>query len=279
MNSEKLMFLMDVFEKIQELKERNPADENIHLLERRFYKSAGKEMEFQRNVLGQIFEASIEEKINTQCRGFYSHEWFKKIPTDTLGQLKDCYCQMETQRRRDDFERYCQCIFQQIEALVTLLFDTGTPLEDVIKNRKRIVYPKAKNSPTLQSLVFEYSHYPKPPLPRKWFSEEDYDLLFSKEMKPVTEIQIKFRCVLYSIYFNEEINGSWKNVSNSFRELQVIRNLFHKGPIKFTDSQGEKLKKVLNKKYYYYHSFTNLLSDFVYGILESPKLNKLMILL
>ncbi|EIM74590.1 hypothetical protein A3SI_15443 [Nitritalea halalkaliphila LW7] len=70
------------------------------------------------DVIQHIHEYCVEQKIDAQARAFYA-----KFPiTQIREQLIEDYKKMEHERRRDDFNNFCLCMYQQIENIVSLFF-------------------------------------------------------------------------------------------------------------------------------------------------------------
>lgn len=73
------------------------------------------------SVIQNIHEYCVEQKIEKQATEFYN-----SFPINEIrDQLIQDYKKMEHERRRDDFENFCLCLYQQIENITNYLFETG----------------------------------------------------------------------------------------------------------------------------------------------------------
>ena len=81
----------------------------------------------------------VEQKIEKQATEFYNSFPIQEIKD----QLIQDYKKMEHERRRDDFENFCLCLYQQIENITNFLFQTKiSPIWDA--NRNNIAYKSRK---------------------------------------------------------------------------------------------------------------------------------------
>ena len=71
------------------------------------------------SLIQNIYEYCVEQKIDKQSKEFYD-----SFPlADIKDQLLLDYRKMEHERRRDDFENFCLCMYQQIENITNYLFE------------------------------------------------------------------------------------------------------------------------------------------------------------
>ena len=96
--SEKLKFLMNVFDKMQDLKLSNPADPNLPEIERLFIKHSKDLFAYKRTITSDMYTHSIENIISRQSKEFYESKLkFLAIKDEAIKkQLIDDYLQMET---------------------------------------------------------------------------------------------------------------------------------------------------------------------------------------
>jgi hypothetical protein len=294
--SEKLKFLMNVFDKMQDLKMSNPSDPNLPEIERLFIKHAKDKFAFQKLRLTDIQEYSIESVITKQANEFYSSiPYFVNFPQIIKEQLLADYTQMEHQRRRDNFERFCQCIYQQIEAIVTQLWSIENKNNQsklwnhILQNRtnkafanrsfdnvaKQFVLTPYSTGFKIQNIIFKYNDYNRSP---SYFSDADYDTYFnnpnanSKDKK--NDFQVKLRTVLFVLYFEENVlQEKFEELFDTLYEITLIRNTFHRGPNGFTSYQQNIINRIYQNPSSHYHKFFGALCDFLVKSLNSNKIN------
>ncbi len=281
MTSEELKFLMNVFDKIQQLKSIDSMDANLSLIESKFHKYAKDSFAFQKQTLSDINENAIESVIRKLAQDFYcSFPYFKKLPEPIQNQLLQDYAQMEHQRRRDNFERYAQCIYQQIEAIVTHLFSNGKLWAELLIQRKNKPFSYKKFDPvsktysavlnvgggSVEATIIRYYKY----------HDIDYDRIFSQPFSHLdrrNSFKVQFRVVLYLLYFEAVATQEhFEEMQNTFEEIYVTRNTIHRGPSTFYPTQEQLVTNILKNKSYYYHKFFGALCEFVTKTLNSKNI-------
>lgn len=291
LDSEKLKFLMNVFDKMEDLRAANPYDKNLPEIERIFVKHARDSFAFQRLRLTDIQENSIETNIIKQAKEFYnSISHFKRFTSTIQNQLLSDYVQMEHQRRRDNFERFCQCVYQQIEAIVNQLWDSGTLWSTIVYNRKKSffakkVYDSYKKSYvttpfsygyTVQSEIFKYRSFSPS---TTYYSDTDYDAFFVKgktHNDRSIDFQVKLRSVLFVLYFDEAvIQENYNDLYNSLYDIITIRNTIHRGPTTTSVRQQSIIDRINKNPSFYYHKFYGIFCDFIVISLNSKNINKI----
>ena len=139
------------------------------------------------SVIQNIHEYCVEQKIEKQAVEFY-----KSFPIQEIrNQLILDYRKMEHERRRDDFENFCLCLYQQIENITNFLFVNKVEINWMADKNKiaikssydeiqrKYVLPNSEGT-TLEQLVFQGTDS------SKWF------------------VNRKFRAVLYYSYYNNQ---------------------------------------------------------------------------
>lgn len=284
MTSEELKFLMMAFDHIQTVKANNPSDPNLPEIESLFYKHAPDYFSFQTLRLSDMYEMSFEKKIEKQASTFYDNfGHFSSLPTDIRKQLFSDYCQMELQRRRDNFERFSQCVFQQIECITTQYWKNGKLFKEIENARELFMYAtrfpnatvKANNQPPrIQNIIFNFRKEKAP------FNDIDYSNYFLKKPKH-TDANIHFRtkvnALLYFVCFNSKpLFDEYHNLNRSINQLYAVRNLFHRGPENFTQPQQTLLQEIRQNQPVYFLKFYGLLSEFMHRVFNSKNLNKII---
>jgi hypothetical protein len=197
------------------------------------------------SAIQNIYEYCIEQKIEKQAFEFYT-----KFPIEEIKeQLIQDYKKMEHERRRDDFENFCLCVYQQIENITNYLFDNHI-LYKWEKSKSEIVlrYPDG-NTKTLSSIVLGNTN--------EWYSNN------------------KFKAVLFFYYFKEKLNSivPFNSLVGIFNENYQIRNKNHRGN-NATEFQQSILDKIKGNESKYYFKFYGFLEDFVTKIEENYKIDK-----
>lgn len=192
------------------------------------------------SLIQNIHEYCVEQKIEKQATEFYS-----SFPIDELKpQLILDYKKMEHERRRDDFENFCLCLYQQIENITNFLFDNNI-LQNWEINKNKIAYkfPDGK-SITQNDLILGNA--------KDWYANG------------------KFKAILFYFYFNEKIKVTipFNERVSIFDEIYQMRNQNHRGssPSEF---QLKTLKKIKGNEAKFYFKFYGFLQDFLSQIEKS----------
>ena len=204
------------------------------------------------SVTQNIHEYCIEQKIEKQATEFYNSFPIQEIKD----QLIQDYKKMEHERRRDDFENFCLCLYQQIENITNYLFETGVVATwnnvkhtIAIKsfydtNQKRYVLPTNEGI-SIEKLVFHKTN-PENDL-SKWHANN------------------KFRAILYFFYFNREIirdDYAFNSIYFTHQEIYQMRNKNHRGG-KTSKFHQKTLDKIKGNESKYYFKFYGFLQDFL----------------
>jgi hypothetical protein len=200
------------------------------------------------SIIQNIHEYCVEQKIAKQATEFYNSFPIQEIKD----QLIIDYKKMEHERRRDDFENFCLCVYQQIENINNFLFDkrieqnwASEKNKIAIKSsydetQRKYVLPNLEGT-SLENLVFQGTDS------SKWFANR------------------KFRAVLYYFYFNKNVNKDEYEFNSVFyvhEEIYQMRNQNHRGS-KPSSYQQITLDKIKGKESRYYFKFYGFLQDFV----------------
>jgi len=186
------------------------------------------------SLIQNIHEYCIEQKIEKQANEFYS-----SFPIDEIKQqLIQDYKKMEHERRRDDFENFCLCVYQQVENITNYLHE-HLILDIWENNKNKIAYKFPDGKVLTQSdIIFGNAN--------DWFAN------------------VKFKAVLYYIYYSKNIKViiPFNERVKIFNELYQVRNLNHRGsePTEFQQKQLDKIKGNESK---YYFKFYGFLQDFI----------------
>ena len=217
-------------------------------------------------VIQNIHEYCIERKIEKQATEFYN-----SFPIQIIkDQLILDYKKMEHERRRDDFENFCLCLYQQIENITNYLFESevipiwnNEKLNIAIKsfydrNQKQYILP-TNGGMSLEKLVFQNTN----PIDElsKWHANR------------------KFRAILYFFYFGREVTKDdylFNSIYFTHEEIYQMRNKNHRGNLA-TDYQQKTLNKIKGNESKYYFKFYGFLQDFLtqieYNILNQQNSN------
>ncbi|MEO0074789.1 MAG: hypothetical protein ABIK31_01585 [candidate division WOR-3 bacterium] len=186
------------------------------------------------SVIQRIHEFCIEEKIEKQANEFYQSFPIQEIKD----QLIQDYKKMEHERRRDDFENFCLCLYQQIENITNFLFQTKiSPNWEVNKNKIAYRFPDGKTL-TQKDLIVGNAN--------DWYANG------------------KFKALLFYFYFNEKIKViiPFNERVSVFDELYQMRNLNHRGS-KPSEYQQKTLDNIKGNEAKYYFKFYGFLQDII----------------
>ena len=204
------------------------------------------------SVIQNIHEYCIEQKIEKQATEFYNSFPIQEIKD----QLIQDYKKMEHERRRDDFENFCLCLYQQIENITNYLFESGVvatwnnvkhniaikSLYDI--NQKKYVLP-ANGGISIEKLVFQNTN-PIDDL-SKWHANR------------------KLRAILYFFYCGREVirdDYAFNSIYFAHEEIYQMRNQNHRGS-KPSEYQQKTLNKIHGNESKYYFKFCGFLQDFI----------------
>jgi len=204
------------------------------------------------SVIQNIHEYCVEQKIEYQAVEFY-----KSFPIQEIrDQLILDFRKMEHERRRDDFENFCLCLYQQIENITNYLFENGVVgIWNKIKNssaikssydqkQKQYIFPTSGGT-SIEKLVFQNTN-PINDL-SKWHANR------------------KFRALLYLFYFDKNVikdEYEFNSVYYVHEEIYQMRNQNHRGNIP-SQYQQKTLDKIKGNEARYYFKFYGFLQDFV----------------
>lgn len=266
MDLKRLKFLMDIQEKLDELeKTSSSSDLKIIDAKEQFYRLA--EKEFSKTVLRDIHEYIFEINVSQQAKEFY-----RIFPATIKDELVSDFIQMENYRRRDSFENFCLSIYQQIECFVNYLFKSEILFRRIISKRTKWAFESEKYNKRLQSLILPIFDSEK----KQWYSDSDYEEYFSQTKIDSFYIaklnfKVKFRTILYSLYFEENPYNFYKfnELSTTFSEIEQGRHLVHRGQSNKSPSQIETLEYIQENKYLCYLKFYGFLVEFMMVTIKS----------
>lgn len=201
------------------------------------------------SLIQEIYEHCLEKIIAKQANEFYASFPIAEIKD----QLIQDYRKMEHERRRDDFESFGLCMFQQFEAINNYLFKNH--IEPEWGRIKDIEVVKYKDKKTNNQVV-------------KSLSEEALGKASNWNVFP------KYKTVLFYYYFNQRapLPYAYMKMKEVFYELYQIRNQNHREGDLF-EFQEDILKSIKGNESKYYFKFYGFLQDFVYQIESSYSSN------
>lgn len=235
-NKEKLKKLIDIFGELLKIKGNEWLIDAI--LEKINWTSTIDEIS-KHSVILDIHEHCVEEKIEKQAIEFYSDFKIDSIKQ----QLVDDFKKMEHERRRDDFEGFCLCLYQQFEAIVNYLFSDFYGKEwNNFKNNNVIKY-KDKDT------------------------NEDVHITLEQEVIGNSKsfgAYPKFKAVAFYYYFNKKtpLPYSYRSLKEGFYEIYQMRNKNHREG-ELYNFQTEILDKIEGNESKYYFKFYGFLEDFI----------------
>lgn len=200
------------------------------------------------SLIQNIHEYCVEQKIEKQAKAFYA-----SFPiTQIKDQLIQDYRKMEHERRRDDFENFCLCMYQQIENISNFLFEkkiesvwnaekNQIAVKSFFDRDQRKYLPPKSGGTSLEKLVFQGTDT------SKWYTNR------------------KFRSVLYFYYFKKNVTRDdyqFNSIYFIHEEIYQMRNQNHRGST-LTPYQQKTLNKIMGKESRYYFKFYGFLQDFV----------------
>jgi hypothetical protein len=219
------------------------------------------------DVINEIHELCYEQNIRFQGLRFYSSFPHKPL----IGSLTDDFIEMEHCRRRDEFERFCFALYQQIENIVNYLVKERTLWVKARNDRHELAFTYSQGTLKGQkqpgTKVARLVKYIKP---EEDFKAESILDDFFKKSEDKLSFKEKFNLVLYYVYFNTIVKDkeTWWAVYQMATDLYLIRNKNHRGEVLW-QNVIETHERIEAEKYRYYLSFTGFLADFVHKICEN----------
>jgi len=200
-----------------------------------------------------ISEYCIEKIIEKQSSCFYKD---LRLPLIKDILIRD-FQKMEHERRRDDFDNFCLCTYQQIENITNSMLDDKLKSK-IEENRKKKAYKYEKNSETIEQMLTN----------SKRLSDQEIDDILSS--KKGWSFSTKFRAVLYYCYFAEDVYhpNDLLPIFKVGNQLYQVRNKNHRGSLP-TDYQKKTLDEIYQNHGIYYLRFLGFLEDFVVKVNKS----------
>jgi len=210
-------------------------------------------------IIKKIYEHCIEEIIIKQSIGFYKDFAISQL----VNELAQDYRKMEHERRRDDFESFSICVYQQIENITNYLFDNfiiniwdnekdNHSIKSYYNSQlKKYTHPDRLGR-SIESLIFENS------IDKKWYANR------------------KFRAVLFYYYYNKDIvkdDYDFNSIYYKMEEVYQVRNQNHRGT-KPSGYQLRTISKIKGNESKYYFKFYGFLEDFVRNVSDNLQREK-----
>lgn len=287
-NPEHLQFMMYLDEAIRQLEKQMPQNTKVKLLKSRFLELAGDE--FDRSILGEVHENTIEEIIAKQANGFYVN-----FTGSIKKELVQDYIEMEHQLRRDKFYGFSLHLYKQLECCIRYCLNSDAFLNILRNQRRKPIFTNENVSVDSTSYeVKKYiithgsnvqysflSYYDKNL--KKYLNKDDWNLLFNSNNADVKSILTKMtfpnqlKLVLYIVRF--ESNVSERDFNHSlviFESIRQARHGSHGGKMSETETKitdgieldvKEKLYVDAHKnRFSNYLIFLGFLADFIQNV-------------
>lgn len=287
-NPELLEYLMGLDGQIRQLEKQMPENTKVKSLKSKFLELAG--TEFDRSVLREVHEYTIEEIITKQANGFYSNfaGFIKK-------ELVQEYIEMEHQLRRDKFYGFCLHLYKQIECCIRYCLNSSLFLDKLKSQRTKYVFTNenvTRDKDTRQIVKYQFTHgyslqnsflnyYDK--IHSKWLNKDDWDKVFTSNDSEIRKTLInmtlanQFKLVLYIVRF--ESNVSERDFNHSlviFESIRQARHGAHGGKMSETEAKiidGIELDEKENlyidahkNRFSNYLIFLGFLADFIQNV-------------
>lgn len=210
------------------------------------------------DLLSEMHELTMEQYIRVQAIHFYDGFAFPEIKQ----QLIEDFVEMEHCKRRDDFEGFALCAFQQLENITNFIFNEKGIWERAKFERGNKMYTgldKNKNPYRYgQTLGSQITFTIQGENPEKLKAD------FFLKSKDKIDFLPKYKMVLYYSYFNETVKtyDEWNRMYNLCYDLYLCRNGNHRGSI-HSDWQSAKKRDLWENKYNNYLRFLGFLADFI----------------
>lgn len=215
-------------------------------------------------ILHQIHEQCIEEVIRGQAEEFY-----KEFPLiEIKDQLVLDFVKMEHERRRNDFESFCNCIYQQIEGIINYLIEKLYTAEVLGKNLSESFYgenSKFRNTRVIDEVLnIYYSGAYK-------YSDEYLSNFFDSQNRIKLNdhsyrwtFYNRFKAVIYVFAFNaQNVDfGIYQDLFGIVKKLYAVRNKTHRGGSR-SDKQQADYEDVAKNSSRSYFMFYGCLLNFV----------------
>jgi hypothetical protein len=287
-NPELLEYLMGLDGQIRQLENQIPENTKLKSLKSKFLELAGNE--FDRSVLREMHEYTIEEIINKQANGFYSN-----FTGSIKKELIQDYVEMEHQLRRDKFYNFCLHVYKQIECCIRYCLNSDIFLDKLKNQRAKSLFTnenvrRDKDTRQIVKYLFNYGdtvqysflkYYDK--ANNKWFNKDDWDKVFNSNDTEIKKILInmtfpnQFKMVLYIVRF--ESNVCERDYNHSlvvFESIRQARHMAHGGKMSETETKvtdgielDEKEKLYIDahkNRFSNYLIFLEFLADFIQNV-------------
>ena len=204
-------------------------------------------------ILYEIHEHCIADIIHSQAKGFYVNFRIKQI-TPALISL---YCQMEQHRRNDNFEEFCESLFEQIELISRTLF-TDNEIKTIEKNHNA----QLPNGKKLGQVIFyeKFSSYHEvfAKTPAKW------------------GVEYLICSIVYTHYYDALAPSrlpykQFGYLKKTIEDLCIIRNMNSHPGGEFNDFQKARFNKLQADKHRKYIKFLSFLEDFTVNVNNNIK--------
>ncbi|MEZ0483182.1 hypothetical protein [Fibrella aquatica] len=241
--------MMDIDEALRDVEKQIKDSHELNSLKSKFYDLSGEQ--FERSVLGEVHEYTIEDILNKQAEGFY-----KGFPTAIKKELVYEFIEMEHQLRRDRFFSFCLHLYKQIECCINYSITSTAFIEKLRLVRKNPIYQNEnvgtdqltnqlkkyirKHGDNVQYSFLKY--YDR--VAKKWLSVADWNNLFEGNNIQISQMLLKldfpnkFKLVLYIVKHNASVSESiFENDLIVFESIRQSRHMAHGGKMSDTEQK------------------------------------------
>lgn len=220
------------------------------------------------DVILDVHELSLENFVLVQAKNFYEQ---LNIPEGNKEALIADFVKMEHCKRRDDFEGFSLCVYQQIENLVNHLYDAYGLLNKFMADAERplltVKYGEFKGDRKGNALFTVI--YSKPYNPPPGFNIRNTHLDRKRAIESGRSVNFVFmeksRLVLYYNFFGESVPSydSWNENTELLSQINKARNRVHR---KIEEEGDDAVQNRKKRSYTNYLLFAGFLAEFVGNI-------------
>lgn len=210
-------------------------------------------------TVNEVYEYCLKNVIREQAEGFYSD--FAMISIKQ--KLIDDFVQMERFRRENNFEEFCEALFEQVEGIVRVLFTEE--IKSLIIERCDYLFCGSGGSADVQKQKYLWQLVFGDSFKKEWLADT-----FNKKASQ-WGIEYQLSSILYAYYYGAPSNGvlncvGFDIIKKIAEGLLVVRDMNSHRSASFKDYKLKLYKKAVAGRYRLYLVYLSFLEDFTKNI-------------
>ena len=216
--------------------------------------------------IDQIYELCVEQILREQAENFY--ETFNFFPEKAL--LVGDYVNMEHARRRNKFDYYSLCLYEQIERIINAVFSIPEFKACIVRKDNKLWNEfgcKIKEKQlTIGNIIWGEDKNEKEKYLSSGKKRAENDNLSARDKIHIIIFFLKY-------FVNEGLSykKGYDDLCNSYLDIYICRNTIHRGSEQ-SDKDKERLKEIHKKEASFYFEFNWLLTQFIWMTKNYPDL-------